>query len=359
MTDKRENEIEVRTDVCSFENLYKSILICKKGVVWKDSVSKCSTRALVTAWRLKKKLDNDTYVIMEYYKFIIYEPKQRDIISTRFIDRVFQRSLCDNYLYHALTNSFIYDNGACQKYRGTDFAKRRLKVHLQKFYRKHEDNGYVLKCDIKNYFGSTKHWVAKQAIAKRVENEWVLQHVFKIIDSYDEGDATGLGLGSQITQLVQLAVLDDLDHYIKELLKIKRYVKYMDDIVLIHGDKEYLEYCKAEIEHFLGGLKLNLNVRKTQIFPLKQGINFLGFSYKYTHTGKVLMLLTKQNITKRKRKIRKYVQLYLDGKMTVEQIEDTLLSWDAHAQKGHAYWTRKRMFMYYNKVMEEALCLSS
>lgn len=349
---------QVRADVCSFENLYNAMMVCKCGVIWKDSVAKHYINPLVFIFILKEKLDNDTYRISEYYEFTIYEPKTRAIISTRFVDRVFQRSLCDNYLYFAITRTFIYDNGACQKNRGTNFSRQRLKVHLQRFYRQHGTEGYALKCDMRNYFGSTKHRVAKRTIAKRVKDEWALQHVYKLIDSYNKGDRTGLGLGSQITQLIQLSVLDDLDHYIKEQLKIKYYIRYMDDIILIHKDKDYLNYCKAMIELKLEEIDLKLNYKKTQIFPLKQGIAFLGFTYKLTKTGKVIMLLSKQNITRRKRKIRKYKSLVEQGRMTIEQAEESFQSWIAHAEKGNSYYIIKRMRVYYNEVMEEIKCLS-
>ena len=87
-----------------------------------------------------------------------------------------------------------------------------------------------------------QHDVAKTAL-RYIEDEWVLSHTDKIINSFNKGENPniGMGLGSQITQLIQLAVLDKLDHYIKEELKIKYFVRYMDDLVLIHNDKEYLK----------------------------------------------------------------------------------------------------------------------
>lgn len=360
MTNKQLSKtVEVRAEVCSFNNLYEAMLVCKCGVIWKDSVAKNVVNSLVFVKQLKHRLDTDTYEISQYYEFTIYEPKRREIISTRFVDRVFQRSLCDNYLYREITNSFIYDNGACQKYRGTDFSRNRLKAHLSKYYRHHGHEGYVLQCDIKNYFGSTRHDVAKDILAKRVKDKWALQHVYKLIDSYDRGDKTGLGLGSQITQLIQLAILDDLDHFIKERLKIKYYVRYMDDIILIHHDKEYLHYCRTQIEMRLNDIHLKLNTKKSQIYHLKQGIPFLGFVYHLTETGRVLMLLSKRNLVKRRRKIRKYKILFDLGKMTMEELDDSFRSWKAHAEKGDTYWKVKTMTLYYNRVMEGKLCLSS
>lgn len=174
-----------------------------------------------------------TYDIDKYTIFYVHEPKERKIVSTRIKDRVFQRSLCDNYLTAEVSKSFIYDNCACQEGKGTKFARERLKCHMQRFYRKNGTNGFVLKCDLSNYFGSTRHDVAVAAIKKRVDDEWVVAEVERIIRSFNDGDdpEVGMGLGSQVTQLVELAVLDDFDHFIKEQLHIKQYIRYMDDFI--------------------------------------------------------------------------------------------------------------------------------
>lgn len=343
----------VKDVVCSFDNLYKAMYKCKKGVMWKDSVSRYVNNGLSSITKLRYQLINGTYKIDKYYEFVIHEPKTREIISTKFKDRVFQRSLCDNYLYHEITKGFIYDNGACQLNRGTDFSRNRLKTHLKRYYREYGTEGYVLKCDFKNYFGSTKHHIAKEALAKAVRDKWTLQHCYDIIDTYNTGDATGLGLGSQITQLVQLLVLNDLDHYIKEDLKIKHYVRYMDDLVLIHHDKEYLKECLTRINKIVNELELTLNKKKTKLFKLSQGINFLGFKYKLTSTGGIHSVLLKENLKKRKRKLREYVKLYREGRMSFEQLDNGQESWKAHASKGNSYWLIEKIDNYYNNLLEE------
>lgn len=328
---------------------------CKKGVMWKDSVSRYYNNGLVSILKLANSLEDNSYKIDKYYEFTIYEPKKREIVSTRFKDRVFQRSFTDNYLYNKITNRFIYDNGACQIDKGTDYSMDRLNCHMQRYFRQHGLDGYVLKVDMKDYFGSTSHDVAKTALRYSVEDEWVLSHTDKIINSFNQGKNPniGMGLGSQITQLIQLAVLDKLDHYIKEELKIKYFVRYMDDLVLIHNDKEYLKKCLYEITINIESLGLKLNAKKTQIFPLKQGINFLGFKFKLTDTGKVIRLLLKENIKIRKRKLRKYKSLVDEGKMAREKADECYKAWKAHANKGNSYNLLKRMDEYYANLWKE------
>lgn len=342
-------ENSVREIVCSYDNLYKAMLKCKKGVMWKDSTAGFVKNGLVNCFKLKDDLDNGRYKIGNYSVFTITEPKVRRIVSTRIRDRVFQRSLCDNYLTEALSRSFIYDNCACQVGKGTDFARNRLKCHMQKHWRKHGTNGYVLKCDIKNYFGSTAHIVAENAVRKRARDEWASSETARIINSFNQGDNpdVGMGLGSQVTQLIELAVLDDMDHFIKEKLHIKHYVRYMDDFILTHDDKEYLKFCLSQIEMETDSLGLMMNKKKTQIFPIKQPVHFLGFSFRLTASGKVVMKLLPQKVVRERRKLKKLVELARQGVMTEKQVDECFDSWVAHASKGDCYKLIQQMKAFY------------
>lgn len=117
----------------------------------------------------------------------------------------------------------------------------------------------------------------------------------------------GLPIGNLTSQFFAIYYLSDMDHMIKEKLQIKHYIRYMDDFTLLHQDKEYLKYCKAEIESHLTGIKLKLNP-KTQIFPLSQGIDFLGFRTYMTDQGKVIRKLRRDSVRRMKRKIRHFTR---------------------------------------------------
>jgi hypothetical protein len=330
---------DIKKKVCAFKLLYKAMYKCKRNVMWKDSVSGYIKNGLTNCYKLRNQLLDNTYKIDKYSMFVIHEPKKRQIVSTRMKDRVFQRSLCDNYLYEAITKSFIYDNCACQLNKGTGFARDRLACHMQKYFRKNGFDGYFLKCDLSNYFGSTSHDIAKDTLGSKVNNNWVNYHTDKIIDSFNQGDNPniGMGLGSQITQLTQLAVLDKLDHIIKERLKIKHYVRYMDDFILIHSDKQYLKYCLSEINKYIISLNLTLNLKKTQICPLKQGIKFLGFVFYITKRGKIIRKLTKKNIIRLKKKLNKLKKLVVKGILSKEHADKCYISWKAHAKQGNTH----------------------
>lgn len=335
----------IKDKICSFDNLYKAMMVCKRSVGWKESVMKWTLNGAYNCTKLRDSLYDGSYKISDYTKFTIYEPKKRDIVSTRFKDRVFQRSLCDNYLYDELTRHFIYDNGACQKGKGTLFSLNRLERHIHGFYNEYKSDGYVLKMDIKNYFGSTPHQVAKDAIAKRCRDEWARNIVFDIIDSFD-GDV-GLGLGSQVTQLIQLSVLDDIDHYIKEKLHVKHYIRYMDDMLVISNSKSQLYKIRNDIRQKLFKIGLILNKKKTQILKLSNGVSFLGFKFILLKTGRVLRLLLKSNLSRRKRKIMSMLKASTHTRITINDIDDSFRSWLSHLIYGDCHNIEMYMKKYY------------
>ena len=349
------HNVSVKEKVCSFGSLYKAMNKCKKGTMWKDSTAGFVKNGMVNCLKLHNDLMSDKYKISKYSIFEIYEPKKRTIVSTRMVDRVFQRSLCNNYLYDEITKSFIYDNHACQTGKGTKFAKDRLKTHLRRYYHKHGCEGYVLRCDISNYFGSTKHKYVKEVVIDKIRDPWVRGHCNKIVDSFStkESPGVGMGLGSEVTQLFQLALLNPLDHKIKEVLKIKHYVRYMDDFILIHHDKEYLKYCKKFIEEELAKIELKLNEKKTQIHKTSQGVKYLGFTFFITKTGRILVKINKENIKNAKRKYAKMQKLTEISKMTREDVDACYTAWKAHVAYGDNKREVAKMDVFYNGLWEK------
>lgn len=253
-------------------------------------------------------------------------------------------ALCQGGLYEDITEHFIYDNCACQKGKGTDFALKRLKRHMREFYQKHGKEGWVLKCDVHHFFPSTRHDVAKDALRKRVEDPKACEMVCYVIDSF--GGDKGIGLGSQISQLVELAVLDDLDHYIKEQLHIRHYIRYMDDLILIHPDKATLVRCKEIIGEQLNAIGLELN-KKTTIYPLRRGIKFLQWRFILSDTGKITMQLGSDKMGKQRRKIRKLLEKEIRGEVEPGTTFNSLVAWRDNANRGNTYYQQQRMTHFY------------
>ena len=309
-----------------------------------------SLDGLKNTLKLREELKSGTYRISPYQRFTIHEPKEREIVATRIRDRQFQRSLCDNALYGDMTRGFIHDNCACQRGKGVDFALDRMETHLRRYYRKHGNQGWVLRCDIRHYFPETPHEVAKEALRKRVKDPMVLKAAEDIVDSF--GGERGIGLGSQVSQLVELAVLDDVDHYIKERLRIRHYLRYMDDFVLISDNREELERAKEEITAKVGALGLQMN-RKTQIAPLKHGIRFLKWRFILTESGKVIRRISRQSIVKEQRKLKKLAGKIQRGEIPEEYLWTSIQSWRANAQRGNTHFVVRKMERLYNQLKEE------
>ena len=145
----------------------------------------------------------------------------------------------------------------------------------------------------------------------------------------------------------QLAVLDDLDHEIKEWMGIKGYVRYMDDFILVHESKEHLEKCLETIAERLADLGLELNMKKTKIQPISHGINFLGFTYKLTETGAVVMKLQKGKASKERRKLCKQ-SVSIDP----DKLDESYKSWRTFVSKGSTYGLLYGMDCYYERLLK-------
>ena len=340
-------------EIIDFGNLYDGLRKSQKNVLWKDSVAAYSLDGLKNTYRLKRDLVNGNYRISKYQKFVIHEPKTREIVATRIRDRQFQRSLCDVALYRDITKGFIHANCACQRGKGVDFAMNQLSQILRKYYRNHGAEGWVLRCDIRHYFPETPHETAKAAVRKREDDEQVCQRVDEIIDSF--GGDKGIGLGSQVSQLIELAVLDDMDHYIKERLRMKYYIRYMDDFLVIHPDREILEKVLKVVREKITALGLELN-RKTQIHPMDQGIMWLKWHFILTPTGKIIRKMSRQKIVKQRRKMKKLTFKIMEGRLEEKALDDSFQSWQANARRGHTHFEIRTMERLY-KILKEAIIM--
>ena len=335
--------------VYDFENLYKAYRKARLGKRWKDAAAKYEINALDATHFLSNLLKAQTYKPSEYKTFKVYEPKERVVMTNSYKDKVVQHSLCDNVLEPKLSKQFIYDNYASQKGKGTHFGLDRVVSFMRSYYRKNGLNGWILKCDITKYFYNIRHDILKQQVRKSITDEKCLWLIDMIIDSTD---GVGIPIGNQSSQLFALLYLSDLDHYIKEKLKIKYYGRYMDDFYLLHPDKEYLKYCLSEIKKIVESLGLKLNP-KTQIMPISQGLDFLGFHTYLTSTGKVIKKIRRRSKNNVRRKLKKMKGLVDKGKITIETPTQSYESWRGHASHGNSYHLIRDMDRYYQKLFKK------
>ncbi|MDR1352741.1 MAG: hypothetical protein LBK05_05600, partial [Treponema sp.] len=290
--------------VADTDNLYKSFRKAMKGIGWKESVQRYETNALRNAVSTKNRLLAGENLHMGFVEFDIYERgKIRHIKSDHIIKRVVDKCLCEEAVVPLLSNSLIYDNGASIKGKGAHFALRRLVTHLSRYYRRggRTNEGYALTVDFSRFFDSINHGILFELQNRIIKDPRIRRLIHSYISVF--GDGVSLGLGSQVSQISAIFYPSILDHYIKERLRIKYYGRYMDDLYLIHKNKEYLKKCLKEIARICGVLKISINEKKTRIVKLSHGIDFLKGKYRLLPTGKVLRLPASDSAKRMKRKL--------------------------------------------------------
>ena len=337
--------------LASFDVLMKAHKRARRGKRHTPGTAHFEANLLNSIEKLSYILLNKKYKPSRFEVFTVYEPKQRMVQAPAHVDKVVQHALVDFYLYDILTASLIRDNYAVQIGRGTHDGLNRIKHHMRSYFRKRKGRdeierqadglphrpmdewdyaqGWVLKADIKQFFHSINHDIVKGMLRERVPDQRVLELMYTYIDVSE-----GLPLGYQTSQLLALMYLDPFDHWVKEKLGIKYYGRYMDDFYLIHEDKRYLKRCLREIEDYMTSLGLTLN-EKTEITPLRNGIDFLGFRLYLTETGKVVQKLRQSSAKRMKRRIKSWVKDQENGKADLKHIWDSYTAWNAHAAYGH------------------------
>lgn len=301
-------------EIFTFENLYNSYKNCRKSKQHKGEVIRFETNLSSNLNNLITELTTKKYKLGKYKKFYIYEPKERLIEALPFKDRVVVRCFCDISLKPKIENKLIYDNCACRKGKGTDFAIKRLHKFLKHEYiKKTNNNIYFLKCDIQKYFPSINHDILIKLLEKIDFSEDEMWLIKKLIKEQPDNADIGLPLGNQSSQWFALYYLNKIDRHVKENLRVKCYVRYMDDMILVHNDKQYLNYCKNEINKLCNDqLDLKLN-HKTQIGLVKNGIDFLGYRHILNEKGKIIVKLRYSSKQRMKKHLKIIKKLYNKG----------------------------------------------
>ena len=326
--------------VIDFKNMYKAFRKARGGKGFKKSAARFNLAALDGVNALIVQLKNKTYRVSDYTEFKVFEPKERIIQTTSFKDKVVQHSLCDNVILPRLQRVFIQDNCAGQKGKGTLYGLDRLSEHMQQFYRRYGLQGYILKCDIAKFFYNISHDQLKDIVEYYFSYDpgvcWLCQLFI------DSTEGKGIPLGNQINQGFALLYLDGMDKLIRHELGIEYYGRYMDDFYLIHPSKAYLKYCLEVIAAYLETLELSLN-GKTQIFPFKSGVSYLGFHTYVTAEGLPIRKLKNQNKRNAQRKFVRMARLVATGKLPMEKFQSSYGAWKNHISHGDCYRLGKAM----------------
>ncbi|OHW62895.1 reverse transcriptase [Andreesenia angusta] len=337
-------------EIFSFENLYEAYRMTRRGKRAKSCVIRYELHALEATKFLADRISDRTYRMGKCIEFTVHEPKKRLIRAPLFRDRVVQQCLCKHILEPELDHRLIYDTYACRKGKGTHKGLDRLEEMLRKHYRKNGTSGYFIKGDIAKYFKSIDHKELKNRmypLLSKHKIEWILDQTI------DNEQGVGINLGFQSSQWYANFYMSSFDHFVKEKLKVKHYIRYMDDWMAIVDSKEEANRILLEMKRYLKSeLKLDTN-KKTQIFPVKNGLDFLGFHTYLTDSGKVIRKIRRSSKQAMNRKMKTFKKKYKSGRITKDQIDRSYSSWTGHASHGNCYKLRIDMDKKYKEIFKE------
>ena len=328
-------------DIVTDKNINEAYRIIRKNTIHRKKLTVFEMYYLSNIFNIKNNLYNNTYTHQSYNIFLVQEPKYRIIMSEKLYDKIINHLISKFVLKPCIDKVLISSNVATREDKGTKAAIDYMKYYVNKL-KFNADNIYILKCDISKYFFNIDHNILFEMVDKFKIDTKLKIIIRNIIDSTDNINSNkdidiiinrekerllnknidcsnaikeldrlpryykgkGLPIGNMSSQLLALLYLNGLDHFVKEKLHIKYYIRYMDDFLLISDDKEYLKYCLKEITKYIENkLLLKLN-NKTQIYNLSKGINFLGYRY-ILKDKKLIMLPTSKNKIKIRRKLKK------------------------------------------------------
>ena len=368
-------------------NLLDAFRKASSGSIWKSSVQKYEINLLKNIRQTQLDLQNGNYRQGEFLEFELNERgHNRHIKALGIADRVVQRALCDEVLMPQLSKYLIYDNGASQKGKGVDFCRRRLETHLHKYYRKYGSDGYFLHIDFRKFFDNIRHDKLLEAFNDKLDDNSVMPVLenmvqsFKIDISYSDKDLTdqvfnsmeyakipaekktgerymakSMGIGSQVSQAAGVFFPTKIDTYCKVVRGCKFYGRYMDDIYIIHHDKEFLRSVLDGVREQSAEVGLFINEKKTQIFKLRHGFSFLKVKYNLTETGKIIKRPARDNITRQRRKMKKFRKLVDEGAMSIEDARNEVKSWLGANEKLNACQTCQNIRQLYKDLFGEWL----
>lgn len=325
----------------SLNELCKAAKECRRGVSNKAGPVEFNIHRLSSCKRLKDDIVRGTYKIRPGTKVKIYRPKKRIATAPWFRDRTWQRSMCNNGVYGDLVRPFIIDNIACQKNKGADMAIRRIIKMLQRMYRARPgDPIYGVHLDVKKYFPSTPHDELKAMDRERIKDKRFIPYLDEIIESsrderpeeeirMDPFGRRGTGLGSQINQLHQVSLLNELDHEMKCI--VRSYIRYNDDFLILDHDINAVKKAKLVVQSHLEGYGLTMT-DKAGVFKVQDGFYFMRKRFILKSTGKIILRLHPKALADERRTLRGLKRCMERGIRTMEDVERHYQSWIANAE---------------------------
>jgi retron-type reverse transcriptase len=332
----------------SYGNLVRAAHKAARGKRLQPNVARFLYDLEAQLCRLQDELRAQTYAPGPYRTFTIHDPKVRLISAAPFRDRVVHHALCA-VLEPVFEGTFIFDSYACRPGKGTHAAVDRFQRFARRF-------SYVLKCDVRKYFPSIDHAILKELVAAKIKDPEVLWLVGRLLDhsnpqepavAWFAGDdlftpaqrRRGLPIGNQTSQFLANVYLNPFDHFVKEQLRAPAYVRYVDDFVLLHHDKQWLREALQACREFLVSLRLRLHPHKCVISRVADGTRFLGYRVFPDHR-----LLARENVQRMRCRLKRLQAAFAAGRLDAPAIRQRLQSWIGHAQHADTFRLRQRLF---------------
>ncbi len=337
--------------IVDWSNLLLASRKAQRGKRFRDNVLAFNYNLEPELFKLQSELESKTYCPGAYKSFRIYDPKPRLISAAPYRDRVVHHALC-NIIVPLIEKSFITDTYANRVGYGTHRA-------LKRFIQFARSSRYVLQCDIRKYFPSIDHEILKQIIRRKIKCQDTLWLIELIIDGsnpqepvveYFPGDDLltpllrrhGLPIGNLTSQFFANWYLNNFDHFIKEKLRVKKYLRYVDDFALFGDDWDFLTQARREIEQYLTTLRLIIHPIKSQLFETRHGANFVGFRVLPERVR-----VRNDNLRRARRRLKQLQADYARGSVTVKDLIQRLQSWSAHLNHGDTYRLQEDIFSQY------------
>ncbi len=328
------------TTIASLETLVKAHKKALAGKRSNQHATASNYHFMSDLLALQRELVHAAYEPLPYRQKIITEPKVRRIKAPAFRDRIVHHAI-HGVLSPLYERHFIRDSYACRPGKGIHKAMARV----QQFLRTNPDM-YVCQLDISKYYGCVNHQKLHDLLSKRVKDERLLGLHDTIIASSDSGTEydylfppdsyfhtkgrRGIPIGNLTSQLFANVYLHEVDMFAKQTLKIRHYIRYMDDILLFHTDKKQLREWQARLTEFLyEELYLTVNPRKVRVYPSRLGVDFVGYVlYPYSRRVRA------SSVRRFRRRFHKQLRGMIKGELSTANVVSSFNAWAAHAAHG-------------------------
>ncbi|MEN8443392.1 MAG: RNA-directed DNA polymerase [Cyanobacteria bacterium J06555_13] len=343
--------------IVDFNNLWLAARLAQKGKRFRGNVLAFNHAIERELFCLLRELKAHTYQPGGYRTFEIKDPKSRIISAAPYRDRVVHHALC-NVIMPLLEPTLVEQTYANRVGYGTHRALTQFTTWARRYR-------YCLQCDIQKYFPSIDHAILKAQLRRKIkclETLWLIDTIIDasneqipVIDYFPGDDlltpvtrSKGLPIGNLTSQSFANLYLSPFDHFVKEQLKLKQYLRYVDDFSAFSDDWQELADARVAMEGYLAKLRLKRHPIKSQLFETRHGVNFVGFRVLPDR-----IRVRSDNLRRARKRMKGLQRLYATGEIDLADLVQRIRSWEAHLMHGNTYRLRRKLFAHYGFMKEE------